>query len=85
MGPCQYVADQLLTEADVIRTMHEPLQLFQDPHTEFALLRESLGVRGINQKATLNASHLGIGYRRARDDARPAHLEALIAAKNAES
>ena len=41
-------ADQLLSKADVIRAMHERVQLFQDPQTEFALLRESLGVGCIN-------------------------------------
>ena len=35
-------------KADVIRAMHERVQLCQDPQTEFALLRESLGVSRIN-------------------------------------
>ena len=43
MGPRQFLADQLLAKADVIRAMHERVQLCQDPQTEFAL-RESLGV-----------------------------------------
>ena len=43
----QSIADQLLSKADVIRAMHERVQLCQDPQTEFALLRESLGVRGL--------------------------------------
>ena len=43
VGPRQYVADQLLAKADVIR-VRERVQLCQDPQTEFALLRESLGV-----------------------------------------
>ena len=41
MGPRQCIAD-------VIRVMHESVQLCQDPQTEFALLRESLGVSKIN-------------------------------------
>ena len=48
VGPRQFIADQLLTKADVIRAMHERVQRGQDPQTEFALLRESLGVRRIN-------------------------------------
>ena len=97
--------------------MHERVQLCQDPQTEFALLRESLGVRRINDilrvhghailqaqwaaeiydevgqqslerlfpgytedsmtQATLKAGQSGIGYKRARDIAAPAHLSAL--------
>ena len=48
VGPRQYVADQLLANADVIWAMHERAQLCQDPHSEFALLRESLGVSRMN-------------------------------------
>ena len=48
MGPRQFIADQLLAKADVIRPMHERVQLFQDPKTEFALLRESLGVSRVD-------------------------------------
>ena len=33
----QFIADQLLAKADVIRAMHERVQLCQDPQTEFAL------------------------------------------------
>ena len=44
VGLRQYVADQLLAKADVIRAMHERVQLCQGPQTEFALLRESPGV-----------------------------------------
>ena len=44
----QFIADQLLAKADVIRAVHERVQLCQDPQTEFALLRESLGVSRIN-------------------------------------
>ena len=40
----QYITDQLLAKADVIRVMHERVQLCQVPQTEFALLRESLAV-----------------------------------------
>ena len=47
-GPRQFIADQLLAKADVIRAMHERVQLCRDPQTEFALLRESLGVSRIN-------------------------------------
>ena len=39
VGPRQFIADQLLAKADVIRAMHERVQLCQDPQTEFALLR----------------------------------------------
>ena len=48
VGPRQYIVDQLWAEADVIRAIHERVQLCQDPQTEFALLRESLGVSHIN-------------------------------------
>ena len=49
VGPRQYIADQLLAKTDVSRAMHERVQLCQDPQTEFALFRESLGVCRINQ------------------------------------
>ena len=121
VGPRQFIADQLVAKADVIRAMHERVQLCQDPQTVFALLRESLGVSRINhilrvhghtilqeqraaeiydevgyrslerlvlcftedsmEQATLSAGHSGIGYKRARDIAVPAHLGALIAAQ----
>ena len=42
------IADQFLAKADVIRAMRERVQLCQDPQTEVALLRESLGVSSIN-------------------------------------
>ena len=38
LGPRQCVPDQLLAKADVIRAMHERVQTFQDPQTEFAIL-----------------------------------------------
>ena len=38
MGPRQFIADQLLAKADVIRAMHKRVQLCQDPQTEFASL-----------------------------------------------
>ena len=38
VGSGQFITDQLLSKADVIRAMHERVPLFQDPHTEFALL-----------------------------------------------
>ena len=44
VGSRQFIADQPLGKAGVIRAMHERVQLCQDPQTEFALLRESLGV-----------------------------------------
>ena len=47
-GSRQFITDQLLSKADVIRAMHERVQLCQDPQTEFALLREGLGVSRIN-------------------------------------
>ena len=43
VGPRQYIAKKLLGKADVIRLVHERVQLCQDPQTEFALLRESMG------------------------------------------
>ena len=49
--PRQFIADSLLAkkeQADVIRAMHECVQLCQDPRAEFALLRESLGVSRMN-------------------------------------
>ena len=49
MGPRQFIADQLLAKTDVIRAMHERVQLCQDPQTEFAFLRESLGASRINR------------------------------------
>ena len=48
-GSWQFVTDQLLSKADAIRAMHERVHLCQDPLTEFALLRESLGVSRINR------------------------------------
>ena len=48
IGSRQFITDQLLGKADVLRAMHERVQLCQDPQTEFALLRESLGVSRIN-------------------------------------
>ena len=44
VGLLQFIADQLLAKADVIRAMRERVQLCQDPHTKFALLRESFCV-----------------------------------------
>ena len=44
VGLREYVADQLLAKADVIRAMHQRAQPCQDPQTAFALLRLSLGV-----------------------------------------
>ena len=54
MGPRQFVADQLLAKADVIRAMHERVQLCQDPQTEFAIHRESPGVSRINHSLTVH-------------------------------
>ena len=48
MGPRQCVTERILAKAYVILAMHECVQLCQDPQTEFALLRESLGVSKIN-------------------------------------
>ena len=119
--PRQYIADQLLAKADVIRALHGRVQLCQDPQAEFALLRQSLGVSRVKHilrvhshtimqekraaevygelgqrslemlfpgftedslvQATLTAGQSGIGYKRGRDIAAPAHLAALIAAK----
>ena len=47
-GPRQFITDQLLAKADVIRAMHERVQLCQDPQTDFALVRERLGVSRVN-------------------------------------
>ena len=120
VGSRQFITDQLLSKADVIRAMHERVQLCQDPQTESAL-RESLGVSRINHiqrvhghtileeqsaaevydeigqrslqrlfqgltedsktQAILSAGQSGIGFKRVRDIAAPAHLGALIAAK----
>ena len=38
VGSRQFITDQLLSKADVIRAMHERVQLCQDAQTEFALL-----------------------------------------------
>ena len=43
-----HVADQLLAKADLTWAMHERVQLYQNPQTEFSLLRECLGVNRIN-------------------------------------
>ena len=48
VGPRHFIADQLLAKADVIRAMHERVQLCQDLQMEFALFRESLGVSRID-------------------------------------
>ena len=48
VGSRQPTTDQLLSKADVIQAMRERVQLCQDPETDFALLRESLGVSRIN-------------------------------------
>ena len=36
----RFIVDELLAKADVIRAVHERVQLCQDPQTEFALLRD---------------------------------------------
>ena len=43
VGARQFVTDQLLSKAEVIRAMRERVQLCQDPQTEIALLQESVG------------------------------------------
>ena len=48
VGPRRCIADQPSAKVDVIRAMHERVQLCQDAQTEFALLRESLAVSRIN-------------------------------------
>ena len=48
VGPRQFMAEQIIAKADVIRVMNERVQLCQDPQTEFALLRESLGISRTN-------------------------------------
>ena len=92
LGPRQFIADQLLAKTEVIRAMHERVQLCQQ--TEFALLRECLGVSRIDhvlrvhghtvlqeKRAALGAGQSGIGYKRSRHTATPAHLGAVTAAK----
>ena len=49
VGSRQFIADELVSNADVIRAMHKRVQLCQDPQTEFSLLRGCLGVSRINQ------------------------------------
>ena len=53
----RFIADQLLAKADVIRAMHGRVQLCQDLQTEFALLRESLGVSRINHILRVYGPH----------------------------
>ena len=65
-GPCQFIADQLQAKADVIRALHERVQLCQDTQTEFALLRESLGVSRINHILRLHG-HTILQDKRAAD------------------
>ena len=48
VGPRQYIAEHLLGKAYVVGAMNERVQLCQDPQTECALLRESLGESRIN-------------------------------------
>ena len=48
MRPRWCVADQLHAKADVIREM-ERVQLCQDPQSEFAVIREGLGVSRANR------------------------------------
>ena len=48
VGPRQFIADQLLAKVDVIRAMHERVQLCQHHEKDVALLREGLGVGRIN-------------------------------------
>ena len=48
VGSRQFITDQLLGKADIVHAVHERAQLCQDPQTEFALLRESLGVSRMN-------------------------------------
>ena len=58
VGPCQFIVDQLLAKADVIRAMHERVRLCQDPQTEFALPRESLVVSRINLTLSVHGHNL---------------------------
>ena len=59
-GPRQYIADQLLVKADVIRAMHERVQLCQDPQTGCALLRDSLGVSRLNHILRVHLRYSGL-------------------------
>ena len=89
VGSRQFITDQLLNKAEVIRAMHDRVQHCQDPQTEFALLRESLGVSRINHvlqvhgHKILEEQHAAAvyGFKRVRDSAAPAHMGALIAGK----
>ena len=63
VGPRRYVADQLLTNADVIRAMREPAQLRHDSQTEFAFIRESLGVSRVYHLPSAWANDPGRGKR----------------------
>ena len=114
-GPRQFIADQLLDKAGVIRAMHERVPLCQ-PFSEkvwdsvvsttscglhghtilqeqrAAEVNDEIEKRSLEQlfprlaedgepQATLSVGQSGIGLKRARDIAAPAHLGALIAAK----
>ena len=75
VGPRQFIEDQPLAKADVIRAMHERVG-------QRSLERLFPGrTENSTEQATLSAGQSGIGYKRARDIAGPAHLGALIAAK----
>ena len=102
VGPRQHIADQLLAKADVMRAMHERVQLCQDPQMECAVLLrvhsqsilqeqraaeiyDEVGQRSLKRlfpgftedsmtQFTLSAGQSGIGYKKTRDIAAPAHL-----------
>ena len=47
-GPASFLAEQLYRKTKVVKTMHERLQVCQDPQTELVLARESLGAGRVN-------------------------------------
>ena len=57
-GPKEYVAEQLQRKSEVVKAMHERVQLCGDPQTEFALAGESLGVCRVNHILRVHGAHL---------------------------
>ena len=57
LGSRQPITDQLLSKADVLQAMHERVQLCHNPQTEFALVRESMGVSRINHNLASTRPH----------------------------
>ena len=77
----QFIADQLLSKADVIRAMHERVQLCQRPQTEFALVRLDSGSSFPSQKTARRRPHAAqTGPESDTKEVETSHLGALIAA-----